>query len=120
MEYKKEKNKKNKIDARNELIELYVNSKTWIQFRINAELKIPNADKFDILACKLWYLKKQKPFQFFMAKIGIFGFFLGINLLFNKEIFIGLIACFAFEIFLDLIAGNVMREICKKEKESVR
>jgi len=61
MEYAKEQLKLKKLKIRDDLAALYANSNSWAEFKLNVDLKLPEASKIDLLACKMYYLKKTHP-----------------------------------------------------------
>ena len=70
MEYARENPKKSQAETRRKLIDLYLSSKTYEEFKLNDDIKLPEADKFDLLACECWYLKKTKPYALIAMVFG--------------------------------------------------
>ena len=61
-------NEKKSFDKKNrfkELCKLWVKSANLHEFLVNADLEIPEATKYEMLAFKLWYFKKRHPIIWF-------------------------------------------------------
>ena len=72
MEYAKEQLKLKKLKARDNLAALYADSKTWPEFKLNVDIKLPEASKIDLLACKVYYLKKTRPMCLLFFRLMLF------------------------------------------------
>ena len=120
MEYAREKLKKSQAEAeiRRKLIDFYLDSKTYEEFKLNADIKLPDADKFDLLACKCWYLKKTKPYAWIAIVFGSLGICLGTSFLLSGAIRSGVVAWLVFAIFYQNLLGDFMRKLELEERHS--
>jgi len=116
MEYAREKLKKSLAETRKKLIKLYLNSKTYEEFCLTADIKLPEADKLDLLACKCWYLKKTKPYAWIAVVFGSLGICLGISFLLGGAIRYGVVAWLAFAILYQNLLGDFMRKLELEER----
>lgn len=67
MEYQIEKTREERKKSREALIQLYLKSKIWAEFKIAADVEVPEARFNDICACRLHFLKKMHPLAYFAA-----------------------------------------------------
>ena len=118
MEYAREKLKKSQAETRRKLIDLYLSSKTYEGFCLNVDVKLPEADKFDLLACKCLYLKKTKPYAWIAIVFGSLGICLGTSFLLSGAIRYGFAAWLVFAILYQNLLGDFMRELELEEKHS--
>lgn len=116
MEYAREKLKKSRSETRKKLIDFYLDSKTYEEFCLNVDVKLPEADKFDLLACKCLYLKKNKPYAWIAVVFGSLGICLGTSFLLSGAIRSGVVAWLAFAILYQNLLGDFMRDLELKER----
>ena len=109
MEYAREKLKKSRSETRKKLIELYLDSKTYEEFRLNVDVALSEANKLDLLACKCWYLKKTKPGAWIVAVFGSLGFCLWTSFLLDDAFFYGIVAWLMLALFYQYALGDFMR-----------
>ena len=61
MKYQNQIMKRNKKQIKKDLLKLYVSSGSWGEFRVNADLKLPDHSGIDMTACRLYWLSKSHP-----------------------------------------------------------
>ena len=118
MEYAREKLKKSQAEAeiRRKLIDFYLDSKTYEEFKLNADIKLPEADKFDLLACKCWYLKKTKPYAWIAIVFGSLGICLGTSFLLGGAIRYGVLVWIVLWLLYENLLGDFMRKLELEER----
>ena len=116
-EYAREKSKKSQVETRKKLLELYLDSKTYEEFRLNVDVKLSEADKFDLLACKCWHLKKTKPFVWITIVFGSLGICLGTSFLLNGAIRSGVLVWLVLWLFYQFLLGDFMRVLEVEEEQ---
>ena len=102
--------------ARENLIDLYLDSKTYEEFKLNVDIKLPKADKFDLLACKYWYLKKTKPYAWIVVVFGSLGFCLGTSFLLGGAIRHGVLVWMVLWLLYENLLGDFMRKLELEER----
>ena len=61
MKYQSQIMKQNKKQIQKDLLKLYVSSGSWEEFKVNADLKLPDHSGIDMTACRLYWLSKSHP-----------------------------------------------------------
>lgn len=67
MEYSRENAKRKQEEDREELVKLYVSSKSWEEFKLAANFIFPNAKRSTMRAFWLYLAKKTHPVAYFGA-----------------------------------------------------
>lgn len=116
MKYAREKLKKSLAETRKKLIELYLNSKTYEEFCLNVDVKLPEADKFDLLACKCLYLKKNTPYAWIAVVFGSLGICLVASFLLGGAIRYGVLVWMVLWLLYENLLGDFMRKLELEER----
>lgn len=69
MEYSRENAKRKQEEDIEELAKLYVSSKSWEEFKLVADVKLPSAKRSTVRAFWLYWAKKTHPVAYFGAWI---------------------------------------------------
>ena len=116
MEYAREKLKKSRAETRRKLIDFYLDSKTYEEFKLNVDIKLPEADKFDLLACKCWHLKKNKPYAWIAVVFGSLCLCLGTSFLLRGAIHDGVLVWLVLWLLYENLLGDFMRKLELEER----
>ena len=113
-----ERLKKNRSEIRRKLIDFYLDSKTYEEFKLNVDVKLPEADKFDLLACKCLYLKKNKPYAWIAIAVvfGSLGICLGASFLLSSAIRYGLLVWMVLWLLYENLLGDFMKKLELEER----
>ena len=89
MEYSRENAKRKQEEDREELAKLYVSSKSWEEFKLAADVKLPSAKRSTVRAFWLYWAKKTHPVAYFGAWIFAFAVFALVGMLFDSIVLSG-------------------------------
>ena len=71
VEYKREIMKKRRNKTRKRLIKLWVECSSFEEFDLKTATDIPDADRMDLFACRLYMFRKNHPFMYSLIWIAV-------------------------------------------------
>ena len=89
MEYSRENAKRKQEEDREELVKLYVSSKSWEEFKLAANFIFPNAKRSTMRAFWLYWAKKTHPVAYFGAWTLAFAVFALVGMIFDSIVLSG-------------------------------
>ena len=71
MNYGRETMKKRRNETRKRLIKLWLECSSFEEFDLKAATDIPDADRMDLFACRLYMFSKNHPFAYWLIQIAV-------------------------------------------------